>query len=256
MALGSVFYTLHHGDGTQSTVNEQARRGDQLSRKYNILSPLQKELTQPERQRESNVMIKITSLRAPLAAAFTIASLATSAAGFAADAPPIGNYKIDPAHSVAYFEVGHAGGISRFMGRFNDIAGELVVDAPEKSRVKVDVKTDSVDTKHEGLDKHLKSPDFFNAVQFPTMSFSSTAVNLNASGEGTLAGNLTLHGVTKPVTFRLRHVGTGKGPKGDTRVGYVANGTIKRSDFGMSYGIPKAATDEVELRINIEAIKQ
>ncbi len=197
-------------------------------------------------------MIKISSLRAPLAAAFAIFPLAA----FAAGAPPVGNYKIDPVHSVAYFEVGHAGGISRFMGRFNDIAGELVVDAPEKSRIKVDVKTDSVDTKHDGLDKHLKSPDFFNAVQFPTMSFSSAAVNLNGAGEGTVAGNLTLHGVTKPVTFRLRHIGTGSGPKGDTRVGYVATGSIKRSEFGMGYGIPKAATDEVDLRINIEAIKQ
>lgn len=201
-------------------------------------------------------MIKITSLRVPLAAAFAIASLAASAAGFAADAPPAGNYRIDPIHSVVYFEVGHAGGISRFMGRFNDIAGDLMVDAPEKSRIKVDVKVGSVDTKHAGLDKHLKSPDFFNAVQYPTMSFSSTAVSLNGAGEGTVAGNLTLHGVTKPVTFRLRHIGTGSGPKGDTRVGYVASGSIKRSDFGMSYGIPRAATDEVDLRINIEAIKQ
>ncbi|MGH8808039.1 MAG: YceI family protein [Noviherbaspirillum sp.] len=189
--------------------------------------------------------------------AAAVAGLFLSAAAFASPAAtPAGNYKIDAAHSVAYFEVGHAGGISRFMGRFNDIAGDLVVDTPEKSKIKVDIKVDSVDTKHDGLDKHLKSPDFFNAVQFPTMSFTSTALTLNAAGEGTLTGNLSLHGVTKPVTFKLRHVGTGPGPKGDTRVGYVATSTIKRSDFGIAYGVPKAATDEVDLRINIEAIKQ
>ena len=159
-------------------------------------------------------------------------------------------------HSVAYFEVGHAGGISRFMGRFNDISGELVVDTPEKSRIKVDVKVDSVDTNSDGLNKHLKSPDFFNAVQFPMLSFASTAVTLNSAGEGTVAGNLTLHGVTKPVTFKLKEIGAGPGPKGDARVGYTASSTIKRSDFGIAYGIPKAATDEVDLRINIEAIKQ
>lgn len=177
-------------------------------------------------------------------------------AGAASAAAPAGNYKIDPVHSVAYFEVGHAGGISRFMGRFNDMSGDLVVDTPEKSKIRVEVKVDSVDTRSEGLDKHLKSPDFFNAVQFPMLSFASSAVTLNGSGEGTVAGNLTLHGVTKPVTFKLKEIGAGPGPRGDSRVGYTASATIKRSDFGIAYGIPKAATDEVDLRINIEAIKQ
>jgi polyisoprenoid-binding protein YceI len=187
--------------------------------------------------------------------ALAAAGLALSASAFAASAPA-GNYKIDPAHSVAYFEIGHLGGVSRFMARFNDINGELVVDTPEKSTIKVDIKTDSVDSKHEGLDKHLKSPDFFNAVQFPMLNFKSTAVSLNASGEGTVTGNLSLHGVTKPVTFKIKQIGSGKGMKGETRVGYVASGAIKRTDFGMGYGVPGAATDEVDLRINIEAIKQ
>ena len=186
----------------------------------------------------------------------SLALAALLAAGAASAAAPAGNYKIDPVHSVAYFEVGHAGGISRFMGRFNDMSGELTVDTPEKSKIKVDVKVDSVDTKSDALDKHLKSPDFFNAVQFPTLSFVSTGVTLNGSGEGSVAGNLTLHGVTKPVTFKLKEIGAGPGPRGDSRVGYTASTTIKRSDFGIAYGIPKAATDEVDLRINIEAIKQ
>lgn len=186
--------------------------------------------------------------------AIALASLLS--AGAASAAAPAGAYKIDPVHSVAYFEVGHAGGISRFMGRFNDMSGDLVVDTPEKSKIRVDVKVDSVDTRNEGLDKHLKSPDFFNAVQFPTLSFVSSAVTLNGGGEGTVAGNLTLHGVTKPVTFKLKEIGAGPGPRGDSRVGYTASTTIKRSDFGIAYGIPKAATDEVDLRINIEAIKQ
>jgi polyisoprenoid-binding protein YceI len=196
----------------------------------------------------------MTSIARSLALAFAAATLAVSA--IAATPAPAGNYRIDAAHSGAFFEVGHMGGISRFMGRFNDISGDLVVDAPEKSRIKVDIKTDSVDSNHEGLDKHLKSPDFFNAVQFPVLNFTSTAVTLTPAGEGTVAGNLTLRGVTKPVTFKLKHVGTGKGMKGEQRVGYVATGTIKRSDFGISFGVPGAATDEVDLRINIEAVKQ
>lgn len=194
--------------------------------------------------------------RRSFALALASAGLALSTFAFAASPAPAGSYKIDAAHSGAFFEVGHLGGVSRFMGRFNDIGGELVVDAPEKSRIKVDIKTESIDSNHEGLDKHLKSPDFFNAVQFPTMTFTSTGVTLNAAGEGTVAGNLTLRGVTRPVTFKLRHVGTGKGMKGEQRVGYVATGTIKRTDFGMGYGVPGAATDEVDLRINIEGVKQ
>lgn len=185
---------------------------------------------------------------------FAAAAALIATVAFAAPTP--GNYKVDPAHSVAYFEVGHAGGISRFMGRFNDISGDLVVDAPEKSKVTVNIKTESIDANHDGLNRHLRSPDFFSAVQFPTLNFTSTAVTLSPAGEGTLAGNLTIRGVTKPVTFKLRFIGAGSGPRGDTRVGYTATSTIKRSDFGMTYGIPQAATDEVELRINIEAIKQ
>lgn len=183
------------------------------------------------------------------------ATLVLSAAAFAA-APPAGNYKIDPAHSGAFFEVGHLGGVSRFMGRFNDMSGDLVVDTAARSTIKVQIKTDSIDSNHEGLDKHLKSPDFFNVVQFPTMTFTSTAVTLSPAGDGTVSGSLTLHGVTKPVTLTLKQIGTGKGMKGETRAGYVATGTIKRTDFGMGYGVPGAATDEVDLRINIEAIKQ
>lgn len=193
--------------------------------------------------------------RRALSSAVTLAGLALSSVAFAA-APPAGNYKIDPVHSVAYFEIGHMGGISRFMGRFNVMSGDLVVDAPEKSSIKVEIKADSIDTKFEALDKHLKSPDFFNVVQFPTVSFVSTAVALHPDGEGTVSGNLTLHGVTKPVTLKLKQVGSGVGMKGEPRVGYVATATIKRTNFGMNYGVPAAATDDLDLHINIEAAKQ
>jgi len=197
--------------------------------------------------------------RSSVVRSFVAAAAFVACAGVSAAAPtpaPAGTYRIDSVHSGAFFEVGRAGGISRFMGRFKDISGELQVDVPERSRVKVDIKTDSVDSNSEALDRHLKSPDFFNAVQFPTLSFTSTAMTLNAEGEGSLAGNLTLRGVTKPVTFKLRHVGTGRGMRGETRAGYVATATIKRSEFGMTYGTPGSAIDEVDLRINIEAIRQ
>jgi polyisoprenoid-binding protein YceI len=199
----------------------------------------------------------MNSIRRSVSIAIAAAGLGLCAAAFATPAAaPVGAYKIDAAHSGAFFEVGHLGGVSRFMGRFNDIAGDLVVDAPEKSKINVTIKTESIDSNHEGLDKHLKSPDFFNAVQFPTMTFTSTAVKLDGNGTGSIAGNLTLRGVTKPVTFQLKQVGAGKGMKGEQRVGYVASGTIKRTEFGMNYRVPGAATDEVDLRINIEGVKQ
>jgi polyisoprenoid-binding protein YceI len=199
----------------------------------------------------------MNNVRRSLFVAFAAAGLALSATAFAAATPvPAGAYKVDAAHSGAFFEVGHLGGVSRFSARFNDIAGDFVLDTPEKSKVSVTIKTESIDSNVEALDKHLKSPDFFNAVQFPTMNFTSTAVKLDANGTGTLAGNLTLRGVTKPVTFQLKQIGAGKGMKGEQRVGYVATSTIKRTDFGMNYGVPGAATDEVDLRINIEGVKQ
>ncbi|GAB3773538.1 YceI family protein [Ramlibacter monticola] len=208
--------------------------------------------------------LRVASMTFRIASIAIAAGLAMSASAFAqapaapnaGAAAPTGTYKIDPAHSGAFFEIGHLGGISRFMGRFNDISGDLVVDASDKAKIAVAIKTDSIDTNHEGLDKHLKSPDFFNSVQFPTLTFTSSHVRLDGKGEGTVSGNLNLHGVTKPVTLKLKQIGAGKGMKGEQRVGYVATTTIKRTDFGMNYAVPAAATDEVDLRINIEAIKQ
>jgi polyisoprenoid-binding protein YceI len=125
----------------------------------------------------------MNNVRRSLFAALAAAGLALSATAFAAATPaPAGAYKVDSAHSGAFFEVGHLGGVSRFSARFNDIAGDFVLDTPEKSKVSVSIKTDSIDSNVEALDKHLKSPDFFNAVQFPTMSFASTAVKLDANG--------------------------------------------------------------------------
>lgn len=164
-----------------------------------------------------------------------------------------GGYKIDPVHSQALFTIGHLG-LSRFTGRFNSLKGELNVDGGGGA-VRAEIDIASVDTNFADRDKHLRSPDFFNAAQFPKMIFESAGVSLPASGEGTLNGNLTLHGVTRPVSFKLVHVGAGKDPWGGYRSGYVVSGIIKRSDYGMKFMLG-ALGDEVEVRLNIEAIKQ
>ena len=166
-----------------------------------------------------------------------------------------GQYKIDPVHSYAFFTVTHLG-VSRFTGRFDKVTGELTADGRgPANKVVAEIDMNSVDSGFADRDKHLKSPDFFAAAQFPKARFESTKVVFDAKGEGSLAGNLTLLGVTKPVTFKLQHVGAGKDPWGGYRSGYVATTTLKRSDFGMNY-LLDGLSDAVELTLNVEAIKQ
>ncbi|QTQ38639.1 Lipid/polyisoprenoid-binding protein, YceI-like [Aromatoleum petrolei] len=167
-----------------------------------------------------------------------------------------GDYVIDVAHSHVYFFISHLG-VSRFMGRFDDIKGTFVIgQKPAESAVSATVPVVSVNTKHQKLEDHLKSADFFDVAQFPTMTFESTRVNWNNRGEGVLSGNLTIHGVTKPVDFNLKLTGAGKGPRGDTRAGFEGTTTIKRSDFGMTYGLPRVVGDTVEIALSVEGIRQ
>ncbi len=168
---------------------------------------------------------------------------------------PAGTFKIDPLHSVAQFWIGHMG-VSEFPGRFDAISGSFTVDASNKAdTVSVEIPIDSLDTNYDKRNKDLLGPDFFNAKQFPKMTFASTSVKMKNDSEGTLTGNLTLHGVTKPVTFSLRHVGAGPDPWGGYRSGYVAKTTIKRSDFGMNYML-NGISDTVEVQLNIEGKRQ
>ena len=170
--------------------------------------------------------------------------------------PKAGSYKIDLAHSHAYFVISHLG-ISRFMGRFDDIQGEYVVgDRPEKSTVKASIRVDSINAKHQKLEEHLRSADFFDSARFPTMEFVSTKVGWNARGEGKLSGNLTIHGVTRPVDFALKVTGAGLGLKGESRSGFEATTTIRRSEFGMNYGLPTVVGDTVEITLSAEGVLQ
>jgi polyisoprenoid-binding protein YceI len=183
-------------------------------------------------------------------AALTVCS---SSVAFAHSAEK-GSYKIDPAHSQALFTVGHLG-VAKFTGRFDKVNGEIAVDGVSNSKVKAEIDVASVNSNFTDRDKHLRSPDFFDAARFPKMVFESTKASIPASGDGSISGNLTLHGVTKPVTFKVTHVGAGKDPWGGYRSGYLATATIKRSDFDMKFMIP-GISDEVNLQLNIEAIKQ
>ncbi|MDB6153719.1 MAG: YceI family protein [Chthoniobacteraceae bacterium] len=165
-------------------------------------------------------------------------------------------YKIDPVHTSIGFKIGHLG-VSNIYGRFNDVFGTVTFDkeAPAKSAVEFSIPVESVDTHVEKRDQHLKSPDFFNAKQFPLMTFKSTAVKQKAADLYEITGDFTLHGVTKPITVDFKKIGEGKGMQNEFRAGGETQFTIKRSDFGMDF-MPKAVSDEVTVMIAIEGIKQ
>jgi polyisoprenoid-binding protein YceI len=164
-------------------------------------------------------------------------------------------YTVDPVHSSISFMISHAG-ISNIHGRFNDFSGKITIDQadPEKSSFALSIPIESIDTNNVKRDEHLRAPDYFNVKQFPTMSFQSTKVKV-VDGGYEVTGDLTLHGVTKPVSLTLK--GGDKVvefPKGTMRIGLVSTFSIRRSDFGVN-AEPKALGDEIPILIGIEAAK-
>ena len=164
-------------------------------------------------------------------------------------------YNIDPTHSFIDFKIQHLG-VSWLKGRFNDISGTFEYDAkaPTKSSIDIVVKTSSIDSNHAERDKHLRGKDFLDTDKHPTASFKATEFN-GDSNKGTLKGDLTLHGVTKPVSLEVTKVGEGKDPWGGYRAGFEGTFTIKRSDFGISYNLGPAA-ESMDLIVSIEGIKK
>ncbi len=165
-------------------------------------------------------------------------------------------YKVDPVHSSVLFRAKHAGA-SYVWGRFNDPSGTFVLDKadPTKSSFSGEIRVANVDTHNEKRDAHLKSPDFFNAKQYPTITFKSTSV---AKGEGNfleVTGHLQMHGVTRSVTVPVELTGTGEFPPGTKRAGLEATFVVKMSDFEIK-GLPGAVSDEIKVIIAVEGVKQ
>ncbi len=146
-------------------------------------------------------------------------------------------WKIDPAHSSADFKVKHMM-ISHVKGSFAGISGTLTEHATDASLSSVEASIDisTLSTGDAQRDGHLKSGDFFDAAQYPTMTFKSTTVTKKGEGEYSVAGDLTIHGVTKPVTFAVEGPSApGKDPWGNTRIGLSATTKINRKDFGLTW---------------------
>jgi polyisoprenoid-binding protein YceI len=158
------------------------------------------------------------------------------------------DYTIDLSHSSASFSISHLG-YSKTTGRFNEFEGTFSDTAGAES-VEVTIKASTIDSNHEPRDKHLRSPDFFDVKQYPTITFKSTDVT-----ETTLTGDLTMHGKTNSVTLDLVTIGEGSDPWGGYRKGYSATATINRSDWGMDYGIPGVG-DSVDIVLEIEGVRQ
>ncbi|WP_120496293.1 YceI family protein [Kiloniella sp. EL199] len=164
-------------------------------------------------------------------------------------------YDIDPTHSFINFKTKHLG-FSWLSGTFNKISGTMDFDPAGGADQKVNlvIDTTSLDTNHAERDKHLRSPDFFDVEKYPTATFVSTGYSGDANG-GTLSGDLTLHGVTKNISFDVTKIGEGDDPWGGYRAGFEGSYTLKRSDFGMDFNLGPAAED-VQVDLFIEAIKK
>ncbi len=179
-----------------------------------------------------------------------------------ADPAALTTWKIDPAHSVAEFKVKHMM-IANVKGKFSGITGTLALDGidPAQSTVEATIPMETVSTGDAQRDTHLKSPDFFHADQHPEMQFKSTKIQVKRPGELAVTGDLTIHGVTKTVTFDVEGpTPPHKDPWGNTRVGLEATTKINRKDFGLGWNAALETGgvlvgEEVAITLDVEFIK-
>lgn len=150
-----------------------------------------------------------------------------------------GTWNIDPVHSTLSFVVRHAM-VTKVRGSFTDWNATVTVDGDNlaQSHAEASIKVASVDTRVADRDEHLRSADFFDAEQFPEATFASTTAEIDAEGNGTVTGDLTIKGVTKPVTLKVETLGVAEDPSGETRWGFEASTTIDRTEFGIDFNAP------------------
>jgi polyisoprenoid-binding protein YceI len=185
---------------------------------------------------------------------------ATAPAATATTPLPAGKWKVDPVHSSVEFQVKHLG-IATVKGQFTEFEGTLEV-GPEGAVAYGTVKTASVNTREPPRDEHLRSADFFEVEKYPEIGFRSTAIRPTGEDEFEIDGDLSIHGVTRPVTLK----GTLEGiepedHQGNTRVGVSATGQINRSDFEMRFNAALGSgnvvvSDKVKILVDVSAVKE
>ena len=166
-------------------------------------------------------------------------------------------YRIDPVHSFIIFRVKHLNTGFAY-GRFNTFSGTIVVDErnPANSSIELEIDANSVDTGNSQRDDHLRSPDFFSARQFPKITFKSTRVRKINDTTVEVQGDLTMRGVTRPITARVTFTGKGRNQRGQEIIGFETTFMIRRSQFNINYGLNGGLADEVRVTFAVEGIRQ
>jgi polyisoprenoid-binding protein YceI len=185
-------------------------------------------------------------------------STALLAAAFASSAfAAADTYKIDPNHTYPSFEADHFGGLSTWRGKFDKSDGSITLDRAAKSgSVDITIDTTSIDFGHAKMNDHAKGAEIFDTAKFPTATYKGKMV-FKGDVPATVDGELTLHGVTKPVTLTINKFKCIQHPMLKREVcGADASATFNRSDFGVSYGTQMGFNPEVKLAIQVEAVKQ
>jgi len=171
------------------------------------------------------------------------------------------HWDFDLTHSSVNFHVRHLM-VSKVHGRFTKWSGNLELDDADLTKSKIDVTIDaaSIDTKEDKRDEHLRSADFLDAAQFPQITFKSTQITRDGD-DYRVEGDLTIHGVTRPITLEVEGGGQVKDPWGGTRTGFSAKTSISRKDFGLTWNVALETGgflvgDKVEITLEIEAVKK
>jgi polyisoprenoid-binding protein YceI len=172
-----------------------------------------------------------------------------------------GDYALDVTHSRLGFSARHAM-VTTVRGGFKEFEGSAHVDTanPAASSVQLTIKTASIDTGVADRDGHLRSADFFDAEQYPEITFSSTDVERDGD-EWTITGDLTIKGVTKPITLEFEETGSARDPFGNTRIGFEGRATLQRKDWGMTWNATLETggflvSDKIKLDFDISAIQK
>jgi polyisoprenoid-binding protein YceI len=170
-------------------------------------------------------------------------------------------YKIDKSHSEAIFQVRHL--LTKVRGRFTDFEGAIEFNEADaaQSSVHFTVNAKSIDTAEPDRDTHLRSADFFDIDKFPQISFVSTRISKRGSETYDVTGNLTMHGVTKEIVLPVAHLGKAKDPWGNERLGFEAETTLNRKEFGLNWNAALETGgflvgDEVKVSLQIQAVGQ
>ncbi|HEY3159293.1 MAG TPA: YceI family protein [Vicinamibacterales bacterium] len=176
-----------------------------------------------------------------------------------ATSPTKTTYSIDKAHSEATFQVRHL--LTKVRGRFSDFEGTIEFDQqqPERSSANLTIKAASIDTNERDRDAHLRSADFFDAENLPTLTFTSGTISRRVDQRFDVTGDLTIRGVTRPVTFEVTFLGKAKDPWGNERIAFEAEATINRKDFGLHWNAALETGgflvgDEVKISLSVQAI--